>query len=174
VRAVVDIAAPPERVFEALTEPRELAAWWSGDGAPSPECDADARAGGAWRVRTVGDDGRERTVDGEYRVVDPPRRLEHSWHATGDAAPSVVRYDLEPREVDGTDGTRLTVTHTVIAAHASATAGATWRDALAALRARLAPSARPLHAPAPRLQPVWCAARPRATSRRAPRPAVAR
>ncbi len=28
VRATVDIAAPPEAVFRALTEPGELARWW--------------------------------------------------------------------------------------------------------------------------------------------------
>ncbi len=112
IQTVVEIAAPPERVFEALTDPRELAAWWCDDAARSLECDADPRPGGSWRVRTIDRDGAERTFSGEYRVVDAPRHLEQSWQASDDEQPSVVRYDLEPLIVDGTEGTRLTVTHT--------------------------------------------------------------
>ena len=112
VRTVIDIAVPPERVFEALTDPRELAEWWSDDGAQTLDCDADPRPGGAWHVRTIDRDGVEHSFGGEYRVVEPPNRLEQSWQATDDVAPSLVRYDLEPLELDGAQGTRLTVTHT--------------------------------------------------------------
>jgi len=133
VRTVVEIAAPPAEVFEALTNPRELAAWWGGDDARTLDCESDARPGGAWHVRTLGPDGVERSVGGEYRVVEPPSRLEQTWQATEDAAPSLVRYDLEPAPVDGAEGTRLTVTHT------SPTA--------------LARGAR--------FEPTWCSTRPR-------------
>lgn len=112
VRTIVEIAAPPAEVFEALIDPRELAAWWTGDDASTLDCESDARPGGAWRVRTLESDGVERTVGGEYRVVDPPHRLEQTWQDADDAAPSLVRYDLEPIPVDGAEGTRLTVTHT--------------------------------------------------------------
>ena len=47
VVAEVDIAAPPERVFEALTEANQLFAWWSTE--PSVELslfEMDARVGG--------------------------------------------------------------------------------------------------------------------------------
>ena len=112
VRTVIDIAAPPPEVFEALTEPRELAEWWRGEATRTVDCESDPRPGGAWRVRTVGPDGAERSVGGEYQVVDPPHRLDQSWQADDDARPSHVRYDLEPCEIDGAEGTRLTVTHT--------------------------------------------------------------
>jgi len=52
VVAEVDIAAPPERVFEALTEANQLFAWWSTE--PSVElslCEMDARLGGRWRFK---------------------------------------------------------------------------------------------------------------------------
>lgn len=112
IRTAVEIAAPPARVFAALTDPRELAAWWADDEASVRDCAADTRPGGAWHVHIVRENGTERRVGGEYRVVDPPRRLEQSWQADDDAGPSVVRYDLEPCDVGGADGTRLTVTHT--------------------------------------------------------------
>ena len=110
LRTVVEIAAPPARVFEALTDPRELATWWDDD-ASSTSCESDPRPGGEWHVRTVDPDGGEHTVGGEYRVVDPPHRLEQTWRADDEADASIVRYDLEPIAIDGSEGTRLTVTH---------------------------------------------------------------
>ena len=156
VRTVIDIAAPPARVFDALTDPRELAAWWGGaDGAQRVlDCDADPRPGGAWHVRTVGPDGAERETAGEYRVVDAPRRLEHSWRATDDDDASVVRYDLEPLDVGGADGTRLTVTHTAPAALLAAPVGrrqVTLQMQLTRALAGLAPV---------RVRPVWCGTLP--------------
>lgn len=76
----VEIAAPPERVFDALTDPAEVGAWWRG----GPR---------------------------ELTVVDPPRRVEHTWRPGEGEAPDRVRYDLEPATVDGAPGTRVTVTH---------------------------------------------------------------
>jgi uncharacterized protein YndB with AHSA1/START domain len=136
IRTVLDIAAPPARVFEALTDPRELTQWWGGERAHVRDCTADARPGGAWRVRTVDRDGTERCVSGEYHTVDAPRRLEQSWRADDDAGSSTVRYDLEPREVNGTEGTRLTVTHTSPVTMAVAASPAAWAPALGVLVAR--------------------------------------
>lgn len=125
VRADVEIAATPERVFEALTDPAQLAEWWGSDDTHrARDWEADVQPGGRWRARTTDADGREGSVGGEYRVVDPPRVLEHTWEPSWDAAPSVVRYDLAPTPVDGRPGTRLTVTHTIARAAARAVASA--------------------------------------------------
>lgn len=129
VRAAMEIAATPERVFAALTDPAELAEWWGAlDQYRGCEWRVDARSGGRWSVRALGPDGVERTVHGEFRVVDPPRRLEYTWHPSWeDGPPSRVRFDLEPATVDGVPGTRVSVTHTRIgagSATACATAGA--------------------------------------------------
>ena len=112
VRTVVEIAAPPDRVFEALTDARELLEWWGDEGSRVVDSESDVRPGGAWEVRTVDRNGDDRSFGGEYRVVDPPHRLEQTWQSSDDAEPSLVRYDLEPLDVDGVAGTRLTVTHT--------------------------------------------------------------
>ncbi len=171
VRATVDIAAPPERVFRALTDPAELAAWWAphdggrgGAGAgrapeeraeeraqePSQEWRVDARPGGGWSLRTRDAAGRPAAVRGEYRVVDPPRALECSWRASwDDDAETTVRYELAPVEVGGAPGTRLTVTHTgpaatLCAATLSATpCAATLSEALRVAVVRLLAQARP-------------------------------
>lgn len=123
VRTNVDIAAAPERVFRALTDPRELPAWWgSEEDYRTRDWAVDLRPGGAWRATTVHRDGREGTLDGEFRVVERPRVLETSWRASWDDEPSTVRYELDPREVDGVPGTRLTVIHTGPARGATACA----------------------------------------------------
>jgi uncharacterized protein YndB with AHSA1/START domain len=149
VRTVVEIDAPPERVFEALTDARELADWWGGDESRVIESEADPRPGGAWQVRTVDPDGTERTFGGEYRVLDPPHHLEQTWQSSDDAEPSVVRYDLEPLDLDGTDGTRLTVTHAETVALSS----------INALAMRLG-AARTRPTVQRQLQPAWLAEPP--------------
>lgn len=110
VHAVVDIAAPPERVFRALTDPGELAAWWgSPDTYETFDWAIDLRPGGAWscRARTAGT-GEISTVSGEYKAVDPPRLLEYTWLASWENfAPSTVRIEIAPSPL----GSRLTLLH---------------------------------------------------------------
>jgi uncharacterized protein YndB with AHSA1/START domain len=113
VRAAIEIAAPPEHVFEALTDPAQLAAWWGTDATHrARDWHADVQPGGRWHARTTDAAGREGSLSGEYRVVDPPRVLEHTWEASWDETPTVVRYELAPARVGGVSGTRVTVTHT--------------------------------------------------------------
>ena len=118
VRATVEIAAPPEEVFEALTDPAQLEEWW---GTPESYRTSDWQlapsAGGEWSVRTSAPDGSEASVHGEYRVVDPPLALEFTWAASwDDFTETTVRFDLAPAVVRGVPGTRITVTHSGLAA----------------------------------------------------------
>lgn len=114
VTSVVEIAAPPERVFAAITDPDELAAWCgSGETFRTRDWLADPRPGGLWSAGTTGPGGEEGTLRGRFLAVDPPRLLELTWENGADGfAPGRVRYELEPAVVDGLPGTRLTVTHT--------------------------------------------------------------
>jgi len=109
VVASVDIAVPPERVFQALTDPRELLKWW---GSPevyrTEEWNIDLRVGGRWECRGHGADGKPFTVDGEFRVIEPPKRLVYTWHGSWyEGAPTTLTYRLEP--VPG--GTRVILRH---------------------------------------------------------------
>lgn len=121
VRASVEIEAPPEEVFEALTDPAQLEEWWgTPDSYRTSDWRIEPRPGGEWSVRTERADGSQAAVHGVYRVVDPPRSLEFTWAASwDDFAETTVRFDLEPATVRGVSGTRLTVTHTGHAALAA-------------------------------------------------------
>lgn len=99
IQAEVHIAAPPERVFQALTDPRQLLEWWGQPGMyRCTHWSTDVRPGGQWSSKGVSDrDGKPFDVGGEYLEVDPPRVLAYTWIAswTGDLK-TVVRWELEP------------------------------------------------------------------------------
>jgi uncharacterized protein YndB with AHSA1/START domain len=124
VRATEDIAAPPESVFRALVDPRELAAWLGGEpenidllGTPAPPA-----SGQSWRAIALAPDGSRGFVSGEYILVDPPRRLETTWRTSWTGVTEErVRFELLPIAVGGQPGTRITVTHTRAVLHAHAT-----------------------------------------------------
>jgi uncharacterized protein YndB with AHSA1/START domain len=117
------IAAPPERVFEALTDPNQVPRWWGQQGMYKiTEWKADVRPGGKWSSVGVSADGNPFRVEGEYTEVDPPRLLVHTWIKSW-AGPleTVVRWELEPTDVHGLHpggpkkagtGTLLKIRHT--------------------------------------------------------------
>jgi Uncharacterized conserved protein len=129
LRTIVEIAAPPDAVFTALSDERELAAWL-GDDVMSPTerhagfvVPSPAIAGEPWRVPAVAPDGSRGSVEGEFLIVDRPHRLETTWRASWDAyAPDRVCFELTPIRIRGAAGTRVTVTHIRAGAHLRVTA----------------------------------------------------
>jgi uncharacterized protein YndB with AHSA1/START domain len=71
--------APRERVFRAFTDPGRLQRWWGPEGMSAPVCELDPRPGGAWRTTMRSSDGKEVTVSGVYKEIDPPSRLVFTW-----------------------------------------------------------------------------------------------
>jgi uncharacterized protein YndB with AHSA1/START domain len=63
------IAAAPETVFSFITEPAKFVTWMGVGAEPDP------RPGGRYRI----DAGSGNMAVGEYREVEPPRRLVFSW-----------------------------------------------------------------------------------------------
>jgi uncharacterized protein YndB with AHSA1/START domain len=60
------IAAPPERVFQALVEPQQVLQWWGQAGIyRCTECESDLRVGGKWPSAGVGPENGPFTVEGE-------------------------------------------------------------------------------------------------------------
>ena len=118
VNVVADIAATPEAVFRALTDPEELPKWWGAAGVyRTSRFESDLRPGGKGKSYIVAPEGSEmsdprtpepQTVGGEYITVDPPRLLEFTWSPSWDGfAVTRVRYEIEPTPT----GSRLTVIH---------------------------------------------------------------
>jgi uncharacterized protein YndB with AHSA1/START domain len=109
ILATVTIAASPERVFHALTDPAELPRWWGSDELYRTTSHvADVRPGGRWRSEGRGSDGKPFAVEGEYLEVDPPRRLVMTWRPDWDEGDATrVTYLLEPTA----HGTKLTLRH---------------------------------------------------------------
>jgi uncharacterized protein YndB with AHSA1/START domain len=103
VLAEIFIAAPPERVFEALTDPHQTAQWWGQSGLYRiTESKSDPRPGGKWRSAGVGNDGVPFSVEGEYVEIDPPRRIVHTWISSySGSLKTVVHWELEPRGIHG-------------------------------------------------------------------------
>ena len=128
------IAAPPARVFEALTDPVQTRQWWGDKNMyRMTESKADLRVGGKWLSQGVGVDGKTFSVEGEYVEVDPPHRLVYTWIASfAGYAKTVVHLDLEARDVHGMHasgthrvgtGTLVKIRHTGFAGKAEAADG---------------------------------------------------
>ena len=96
------IAAPPARVFQAISDPLQLPKWWGQSGLYHvTKSTIDLRPGGKWRSDGVGADGQAFFVEGEYLEVDPPRLLVHTWKGSyGPQLTTVVRWELEPQTVN--------------------------------------------------------------------------
>ncbi len=110
----IEIQAPAERVFQALTDPRQVVLWWGQRGMyRCTEFSSDPRPGGKWHSSGEAMDGGPFTVFGEYLEVDPPRALAYTWTAswTGDAQ-TTVRWELAPTA----NGTLVRIRHSVLAA----------------------------------------------------------
>lgn len=81
IAAEIDIAAPPERVFEAWTDPQQRLAWWGDDSMyRCTTMESDLRIGGKWRTEGKSADGKPFVVWGEYTRVDPPGALGFTWN----------------------------------------------------------------------------------------------
>jgi uncharacterized protein YndB with AHSA1/START domain len=95
---------PPEAVWKAITDPKELAAWCN------TRATIDGRPGG--RIDHVNSPSGFHTT-GRILTWDPPRVFEHEWlidpheHLPKGEPESVIRWEL----VRDGDATLLTVTH---------------------------------------------------------------
>jgi len=103
IHAEVFIAAPPERVFEAITDPEQRQQWWGQKGLyTSTETHSDLRQGGKWWGAGVSADGKPFRVEGEYLEIDPPRLLVYTWQPSwAHPLETVVRWELEAHPVHG-------------------------------------------------------------------------
>ena len=82
ILAEIFIAAPPARVFEAISDVNQRAQWWGMKGNFHVNSSAsDLRPGGKWSHEGVGPAGQPFHMEGEYLEVEPPRLLVHTRQA---------------------------------------------------------------------------------------------
>lgn len=107
ILASVDLAARPERVFQALAS-SEITQWWVRSGVfDTREWSGEVRNQGRWSASGMAR-GQPYALEGEFVEVDPPHRLVHTWKGVGaPGEPTTVTYRLEPIE----GGTRLKLRH---------------------------------------------------------------
>jgi uncharacterized protein YndB with AHSA1/START domain len=121
VFAEIFIAAPPERVFHAITDPQQMPKWWGQSGMYRvTEWHGDLRPGGKWSSVGVAADGSTFRVEGEYVEIDPPRLLVYTWITSWTGSmKTVVRWELEARDVHGLQhsGPRREGTGTLVKIH---------------------------------------------------------
>jgi uncharacterized protein YndB with AHSA1/START domain len=122
----VEIAAPPEKVFRALTDPQQLIRWWGDDVCKASVWEFDARVGGKWRFEASDTTGKlvingvsDFKAGGEIVEFNPPRVLAYTWIANwhdDKSRRTLVRWELTPKG----KGTLVKVTHTGLADEAVA------------------------------------------------------
>jgi uncharacterized protein YndB with AHSA1/START domain len=103
------LRARPSIVFDALTTPAGMAAWFGPDDGPVLIAEADLRVGGRFRVRFRMRDGSEHECSGDYLEIAPPTRLAMSWRWHGGEDPGESQLSFDLRAIP--EGTELTLTH---------------------------------------------------------------
>jgi uncharacterized protein YndB with AHSA1/START domain len=116
----IDIAAPPARVFRALTDADELVRWFTDPACPVKSWQMEARKGGRYLYETeksatlVVNAVNEFKCQGEILEYDPPRVLAYTWVANwheDKQRATKVRWELTPTPA----GTHVKVTHSGLA-----------------------------------------------------------
>jgi uncharacterized protein YndB with AHSA1/START domain len=101
------IHAPCGRVYQAWTEPEQLAQWFSPEEIECRSLSAEVRVGGSFRIHMVSKTG-DHIAAGVYKQIIPNQRLQFTWQWESYAMPeSVVTVEFE----DLGKTTRLTLVH---------------------------------------------------------------
>ncbi len=99
--------APISLVFDALTKPELVSAWWATGGDTMTMCEIDLQVEGYFHHVFVTPDGTQCSFRGRYLEIDAPFRLVNTWLFEGwPDAWATETHDLS--EVDGV--TTLTIT----------------------------------------------------------------
>jgi len=66
---------PPERMFRAFSDPKQLALWWGPSGFTNTITKFDFRPGGAWHLTMHGPDGTDYHNESEFVEIEEPKRI---------------------------------------------------------------------------------------------------
>ena len=92
-------AASRQRVFNAWTTAEALKQWHAPENAEVQNATVDFRVGGRYLIEMRGKDGNLHVVGGEYREIDPPKRLviTWAWQTGARASDSIVTVEFHER-----------------------------------------------------------------------------
>lgn len=115
----IHISAPPQRIFQALIDPKQVLQWWTGGQCQIESFGLEPRKGGRWhydsRQSEMSVNGVSKfRCEGEVLEYDPPHVLAYTWIANWHDRPAqrtVVRWELAASG----KGTLLRVTHSGLA-----------------------------------------------------------
>ena len=102
------IPAPPDRVFNAWTDPDEMRKWWGPQGVNCLAVEIDLRVGGQYRIANELPDKSVLWISGEFEAIKKPHRLTYTWIVENEK-PTKERVDVQFERQDV--GTRVTITH---------------------------------------------------------------
>jgi uncharacterized protein YndB with AHSA1/START domain len=110
IRRVIN--APRDRVYAAWTDPAQLTEWFGPEGVQTNELIAETRVGGKFQWSLTNAEGEKMTVRGQYRELQPGRRIVFTWQWQDDEDwedhESIVTVELS----DTAGGTELRLIHT--------------------------------------------------------------
>ena len=107
------VNASAEDVFDAWTDPLQIAAWYGPEGFINDVHEFEAREGGEYRLTMNSPDGRMHELRGTFKTIQKPTKLVFTWvwvngmGESGDDAETLVTVELKPL---GTK-TEMTMTH---------------------------------------------------------------
>src|SRR5204863_5516305 len=105
------IKAPRDRVYAAWTDLAQLKQWFGPENVQTRELAADVRVGGRYRWDLVNSEGEKMTCRGEYRELQPDKKIVFTWQWEDDEdwenRTSIVTVELD--DADG--GTELRLVH---------------------------------------------------------------
>ena len=134
VTSEIFVSAPRERIFQALTDPKQAVLWWGqNDRYHLREFNLDARVGGEWSTSGSSLKMGNFKVEGEIVEFDPPRRLAYTWLSSWMPKSTKVTWELQTQQ----GGTLVKLTHTGFAGDAEQATNHTtgWTSVLGWLQA---------------------------------------
>lgn len=103
------LAAPPDLVFDLWTKPEHLKQWFAPRGFTTPSAEVDLRLGGRYRIVMRGPDGNDYPCSGEYRQIEPGRKLAFTNNAFALDGEQLLEGFTIVTFAPEKNGTRLTV-----------------------------------------------------------------
>ena len=82
--------APRELMFQAWTDPRDLAQWWGPAGVTNLVVDMDLRVGGALRIVMRSPENTDHAMTGVFREIAPAQRLDFSHAAVDESGRTLL------------------------------------------------------------------------------------